>query len=247
MAIPTTREEFKTNCLRRLGFPVIEINVDEDQVNDRVDEALDYYYQFHNEGTYLDYYSHQVTGTDITNRYFTLNEDIIGVRRIIPVTDKNNVGGMFDIRYQMRLNDLYDFSSTQMTYYSTTMSHLAMINLIINGETPIRFNRHMDRLYVDMDWENDVTANDYIVMEAWRMTDPETYTDVYGDRMFQRYATALIKKQWGNNMKKYQGVQLIGGVEMNGQTIYDEAIAEITELEEQIRSIYELPPMMFVG
>jgi len=247
MAIPTTREEFKTNCLRRLGFPVIEINVDEDQVNDRVDEALDYYYQFHNEGTYLDYYSHQVTGTDITNRYFTLNEDIIGVRRIIPVTDKNNVGGMFDIRYQMRLNDLYDFSSTQMTYYSTTMSHLAMINQIINGETPIRFNRHMDRLYVDMDWENDVTANDYIVMEAWRMTDPETYTDVYGDRMFQRYATALIKKQWGNNMKKYQGVQLIGGVEMNGQTIYDEAIAEITELEEQIRSIYELPPMMFVG
>lgn len=247
MAKPTTREDFINYCLRKLGHPVIEINVDEDQVEDRIDEALDFYHQFHNEGTVLHWLSHQVDATDISNKYFTVDEDIIGVRRILPVTDKNNIGGMFDIRYQWRLNDMQNFSSLQLNYYDTTMKHMTLINQILVGEAPIRFNRHMDRVYVDMDWDKDVAVGDWIVMEAWLVVDPETYTDVYGDRMLQKYATALLKKQWGNNMKKYQGVQLIGGVEMNGQTIYEEADAEIKELEEEFRRVYELPVRFFVG
>ena len=247
MGKPTTREQFKDYCLRKLGFPVIEINVDEDQVEDRVDEALDFYYQFHNEGSHLTWLSHQIDATDMANKYLTVNEEIIGVRRILPITDKNNIGGMWDLRYQWRLNDLYNFSSVQLNYYTSTMQHLALINQILVGEAPIRFNRHMDRVYIDMDWENDVSIGEWIVMEAWMMVDPETYSDVYGDRMLGKYATALIKKQWGNNLKKYQGVQLIGGVDMNGQQIYDEAEAEIKELEEEMRRVYELPCRFFVG
>lgn len=248
MAIPTTREDFIKNCKRRLGWPVIEINVDEDQVSDRVDEALDYYHQFHNEGTYLEFFRHQVTANDITNQFFTVDENLVGIKRIIPITDKNQIGGMFDIRYQMRLNDFTHFgTSTVMSQYVETQKSLTLMNQVLNGETPIEFNRHMNRVYVFMDWENDVAANDYIVMEGWRALDPDTYTDVYSDRMLQKYATALIKRQWGNNMKKYQGVQLIGGVEMNGQTIYDEADAEVKELEIELRTMYEKPTMFFVG
>ena len=247
MAKPSTREQFKDNCLRRLGWPVIEINVDEDQVNDRIDEALDYYHQFHNEGTYLDYLPVQVSSGDIANTYISLNEDVIGVNRILPITDQNNIGGMFDVRYQMRLNDAFNLTSPSLSNYVSQRQKLELMDDILVGQTPIRFNRHMDRLYIDMDWDNDVSANDYIIVECWQVTDPETYTDVYSDRMLQKYCTALIKLQWGSNMKKYQGVQLIGGVEMNGQTIFDEAKDEITELEEQIRSQFELPTMFITG
>jgi hypothetical protein len=247
MAKPTTREEFKTYCLRKLGFPVIEINVDEDQVEDRVDEALEYWHKFHNEGTYLTYVSHQVTSNNVTDKYITLSDDLIGVKRILPITSAKLSSGMFDLRYQIRLNDLYNFSSAQATSYQITREHLQLLNMMFTGENPIRFNRHMDRLYIDMDWNTDIAVGEWIVIEGWSITDPETYTDVYGDSSLQNLATAMIKRQWGNNMKKYQGVQLIGGVEMNGQQIYEEATEEITNLKQEIRDQYELPPMFFIG
>ena len=249
MTKPTTRETFKTNCLRRLGFPVIEVNVDEDQVEDRVDEALDYYHQFHNEGTYQDYFYTLLDATDISNKYLSLDEDVIGVRRILPITGNSTGSGMFNLNYQIRLNDfqMRGGATSGVGGYVSLKQSIELMNQVFVGEAPIRFNRHMDRLFIDMDWDNDVSVGDYVLIDGFRITDPETYTDVYSDRMLQRYATALIKQQWGTNLKKYQGVQLIGGVEMNGQTIFDEAVQEIDKLEEQMRSIYELPAMFITG
>jgi hypothetical protein len=225
----------------------MDINIDEDQVEDRVDEALDYWHTFHNEGTYITYVTHQVTSNNVTNKYIDLDEDLIGVKRILPITSATQSGGMFDMRYQMRLNDLYNFSSVQATSYKITMDHLEMLNILFSGEAPIRFNRHMDRLYIDMDWQNDISVGEYIVIEGWAITNPETYTDVYSDRMLQELAAAMMKRQWGTNMKKFQGVQLIGGVEMNGQTIFEEAVEEIATIKQEIRDQYELPPMFFIG
>jgi len=155
---------------------------------------------------------------------------------------------MFDIRYQLRLNDLFDFSSTDILHYQMTMDNIDLLNSILVGETPIRFNQHQNRLYVEMDWANDVTADvDYLVIECYRKLDPTTYTDIYDDIYLKRYATALIKKQWGANLSKFKGVTMLGGVEMDGETIYSQAVEEQNTLEEEIQLAFELPINYMIG
>ena len=151
---------------------------------------------------------------------------------------------MFDIRYQLRLNDLYDFSSTSILHYQMTMQHLDFLSHILVGEKPLRFNQHQNRLYIDMDWSNDISAGEFLIIECYRKIDPTTYSDIFNDMHLKRYATALIKRQWGANLSKFNGVTMLGGVTMNGETIYSQAQEEIEKLEELI-SITNSPPMMF--
>lgn len=247
MAIPTSREQMKDWCLRRLGHPVIEINVDDDQVDDCVDEALQYFQQFHYDGVERWYLKHQVTAQNKIDKYIPITENIIGVTRIFPVGSTNASVNMFDLRYQLRLHELYDFTSTSYVNYALTMQHIRTLDMLFSGETPIRFNRHTDKLYIDWDWANDIEAGEWIIIEGFVVVDPEEYTDIYNDRMLKKLTTAYIKRQWGNNMKKFDKMQLPGGITMNGQQIYNEAIEEIDKLEDLIRNTYEEPPQFLIG
>jgi hypothetical protein len=247
MANPSSRQQLIDYCLRQLGHPVIEINLDDDQVEDRIDEALSFYREFHYDAVELVYLKHQVTQSDINNNYVSINDAVIGVTKVFPFSNRSTGINIFDIRYQILVNDLYSLMSTDLIYYSQVRQHLELINQLLVGQKPIRFNRHMNRLFIDMSWETDVAVNDFLIVECYRILDPDTYTDVYNDRILKKYATALMKKQWGTNLKKFSGVQLPGGVLLNGQIIYDEAITEIKEIEELVRNTYELPVDMFVG
>jgi len=245
MSVPASRENLKDWCLRQLGHPVIEINVDDDQVEDRIDEAFQYYRDFHHDGTERWYMSHQLTEADLTNKFLPIADNIIGVSRIFNLTNSATVN-MFDLRYQLRLHDLYNFTSTSIVSYALTMQHLRLLDIMFVGEAPIRFNRHTGKLYLDWDWHKAIVG-DWIVMEGFIILDPEIYTKVYNDRMLKKLATALIKRQWGNNMKKFGGMQLPGGIVMNGQQVFDEANLEVKEIEQQIRDEYEEPPIFLVG
>ena len=271
MAIPSTKATLKSYCLRALGHGVIDINVSDDQVDDRLDEALQYFAEYHYDGVERMLLKHQITSADITRGtsdasttatdvvdscvtatwtegkgYIPIPEAVLSIVKVFPFSD-TTTSNMFDLRYQLRLNDLYDFSSTSIMHYQMTLQHLDFLEHILVGEIPIRFSQHQQRLYLDMDWNNDVTADEYIVIECYRKLDPTTYTDVYNDMYLKRYATSLIKKQWGANLSKFGGVALLGGVTMNGETIYSQAIEEIIRLEEQIQLAFELPPMHMIG
>ena len=271
MAIPSTKATLKSYCLRALGHGVIDINVSDDQVDDRLDEALQYFAEYHYDGVERMLLKHQITSADITRGtsdasttatdvvdssvtatwtegkgYIPIPAAVLSVVQVFPFSD-TTTANMFDLRYQLRLNDLYDFSSTSIMHYEMTLQHLDFLEHVLVGEVPIRFNQHQQRLYLDMDWNNDVTADEYIVIECYRKLDPTTYTDVYNDMYLKRYATSLIKRQWGANLSKFGGVAMLGGVTMNGEQIYTQAIEEITRLEEQIQLAFELPPMHMIG
>jgi hypothetical protein len=246
MAIPSTRSEFKEYCLRTLGKPVLEINVDDDQAEDRIDQALKYYWDYHFDGAEKVYYRHQVTAQDKSNKYITLPENIIGAVNIFDIGDALNTNNMFNIRYQIALNDLYTLTSVSMVPYYMALQHIQFLEQILVGRQPIRYNRHTDKLYVDMDW-NKLEDNHYLIVEAYQVVDPDTYTDVWGDRWLAQYATALIKRQWGTNMKKFDGMTLPGGIKFNGQKIYDEADEEIKALEKEMISSYSLPVTDMIG
>ncbi len=268
----TTRETLKQYALRALGKPVIEINVEDDQVEDRIDEALQYFAQYHYDGTERMYLKYQVTADDITRarsdetlstvtdtadstvsavfkegkNYIPMPSNVMSVIKIFPFTDKAALN-LFDVRYQLRLNDLYDFSSTSIIHYDMTLRHLDLLDHILVGERPLRFNQHKNRLYIDMDWQHDVEAGDYIVIECYRKLDGSTFTDVFDDIFLKKYLIQLVKRQWGSNLIKFQGVAMLGGVQMNGEQIYTQALEEIQKLEEQIQLSYELPPNYMVG
>jgi len=246
MAVPSTRSEFKEYCLRTLGKPVLEINVDDDQAEDRIDQALKYYWDYHFDGAEKVYYKHQVTAQDKLNKYITLPENIIGAVNIFDIGDALNTNNMFNIRYQIALNDLYTLTSVSMVPYYMALQHIQMLEYLLVGKQPIRYNRHTDKLYVDMDW-NKLEDNHYLIVEAYQVVDPNTYTDVWGDRWLAQYATALIKRQWGTNMKKFEGMTLPGGIKFNGQKIYDEADEEIKALEKEMISSYSLPVTDMIG
>lgn len=247
MAVPSTRAEFKEYCLRELGKPVIEINVDDDQVEDRIDQALRYYWDYHFDGSEMTYYKHQVTQTDKDNKYITLPENIIGAVNIFSIGDPSiRADDIFNIRYQIALNDLYTLTSVSLVPYYMAMQHLATMTELLVGMQPIRYSRHKDRLYIDMDWTK-LNNGEYIVVQAYEVVDPTTYSDVWGDRWLFLYCTALIKKQWGNNLKKYTGMQLPGGVTFNGQQIYQEAVEEIKDLETEMVTNLSLPAMHMIG
>ncbi len=268
----TTRETLKQYCLRALGKPVIEINVEDDQVEDRIDEALQYFAQYHYDGVERMYLKYQVTADDVTRarsdetlstvtdsrdstvtaifkegkNYIPMPSNVMSVIQVFPFTDKAALN-LFDVRYQLRLNDLYDFSSTSIIHYDMTLRHLDLLDHILVGERPIRFNAHTNRLYVDMDWKNDVDAGDFMIIECYRKLDGSNFSDVFDDIFLKKYLIQLVKKQWGTNLSKFQGVAMLGGVQMNGEQIYTQAQEEINKLEEQIQLAYELPPHYMVG
>ena len=268
MATPSTRETLKQYCLRNLGKPVIDINVDDDQVEDRIDEALQYFAQYHVDGVERMYLKYLVTADDITrmttdasesvtensitttykraDNFLVVPSSVISVINVFPLSDRANLN-MFDVRYQLRLNDLYDFSSTSIVHYEMTMQHLDFLDHILVGEKPMRFNQLSNRLYLDMDWSNDITAGEYLIFEVYRKVDPDTYTDLYDDIYLKRYTTALIKRQWGQNLSKFSGTAMLGGVTLNGPELFSSAIDEQQKLEEEIRLNYEEPPHMQQG
>jgi hypothetical protein len=247
MSNPSSREQLKDWCLRQLGFPVLEINVDDEQVEDAIDLAFQYFRDFHVDGVERWYFKHQITDEDIANRFITVPDNIIGITRVFPFGSTNATVNMFDLRYQLRLHELYDFTSTSYVNYALTQQHIRTLDLLFSGETPIRFNRHTNKLFIDWDWQTKVDTNEFIVVEGFIIIDPDAYTKVYNDRMLKKLATAYIKKQWGNNMKKFQGMQLPGGITMNGQQIYNEAVQEIQDLEQLIRATHEGPPQFILG
>lgn len=247
MALPTSRQEFKDYCLRRLGHPVIDINVDDEQVEDRIDDALSYYKDYHYDGTEKIYLQYQMTSTDIANKYVTLPESVVGVTSVFDIGNSISSSNLFDIRYQIHMNDLFDFSSATMAPYVMAMQHIASLQEYFVGKKPIRYNRHMDKLYIDLDWSSDVQANKYIIIDGYRIVDPDTYTDVWADMFLLKYATAMIKQQWGTNLKKFEGMQLPGGVQFNGQKIWEEATLEIREIEERMIVNNSLPVFDMIG
>lgn len=246
MASPTTRSEFKEYCLRKLGKPVIEINVDDDQVEDRIDEALKYYWDYHFDGTERIYYKHQITANNVVDKYITLPENIIGAVRIFNIGDPMVSNNLFDIRYQIALNDLYTLTSVSMIPYYMMFQHIQLMEQLLVGQQPIRYNRHTDKLYIDMDWEK-VNVGNFLIVEAYEILDPNTYTDAWSDRWLSRYATALIKKQWGSNLTKFSGLQLPGGVQFNGDKIYNDAVNEIEAMEKDMSTSYSLPAFDMIG
>ena len=270
MAIPTSKSTFASYCKRALGFGVIDINVSDDQVDDRIDEALQYFSQYHYDGVEKMYLKHKITQDTIdrcrTNattsatdkvdssvtasfeegkNFIPIPDSVLSVVQIFPFSNAQT-NSMFDIRYQLRLNDLYDFSSTSIIHYEMTMKQLDLLEHILVGEVPIRFNQHQNRLYLDMDWE-EMTPDEFIIIECYRKVDPSTYTDIFDDMYLKRYATALIKRQWGANLSKFNGVATLGGVTMNGEQIYSQAIEEIQRLEEQIQLSFETPIDYMIG
>lgn len=244
---PASREELKAYCKRQLGEPVIEINVAPEQEEDVLEYSLQYFQQFHFDSVELLYLKHQVTANNISEQYIELSDAIIGVEKVLPFTSRTRGIDLFDIRYQIFLNDIYSLQSTDIIYYTQVMTQLQLINDLLVGQKPVRFNRHQNRLHIDMDWEVDVAVGEFLIIQCYRILDPNTYTDVYNDYFLKRFMTANLKKVWGNNLKKFEGVQMPGGVTLNGQRIYDEAIEEIKELEQEVQSTYMLPVDFFVG
>ena len=317
MAKPTTRTEFKDYCLRRLGFPVIQINVDDDQVEDRIDEALQFWNDYHYDGTEKMFMKHRITQADIDRGWIYCPDAVIFVTGVFPFDDSNSSINMFDLRYQLRLHDLYDFTSVSYVSYEITMQHIRTLNLLFSGTPQFRFNRHQNRLHLDVDWARDFKVGQYVIVDCYRRLQPETITlsgtveanttsntligtgtvfdqeilekdfinidntskqvlkiisptevlldsphssnssgititksgnsDVWNDRFLKKYSTALIKRQWGENLKKFGGIQMPGGVTLNGKEIYDEAIEEIKDLEEVLISTNVLPGDMMMG
>lgn len=247
MSIPTTRDQFKDWCLRQLGHPVLEINVDDDQVDDCVDMAFQYFQDFHFDAVERTYLKQQITQEILDQKFVSIPDSIIGVTRIFPVSSSNASVNMFDLRYQLRLHELYDFTSTSYVNYAMTMQHIRTLDLLFSGEQPIRFNRHANKLYIDWNWLSAAGVGEWVIIEGYVILNPDEYSDVYNDRLLKKLATSYIKRQWGTNMKKFQNMQLPGGIAMNGQQIYNEAVQEIAELEQLIRNTHEKPPEFLLG
>ena len=320
MAKPNSKDTFKDYCLRQLGAPVIEINVDDDQLDDRVDEALQYYQEYHTDGTERFFLKHKLTGSKINfsglSGTFQLNEEVTGntsgakmiidsivgsslvykvlddvnvpfeanetitggssgataqissitigdfengfipindlitqVIQVLPIRDSVSSNDMFDVRYQIHLHDIYNMGFMgSLAEYVMSMQYLDMLDTVIDSdEKQIGFERHKNQLKIFMDWGNEMAIDDFLVVECYRIIDPDTFTDVYNDYYLKKYATALIKKQWGSNLLKFEGMQMPGGVTFNGRQIYDDAIADIEKLEEEMRLNWENPVDFYTG
>ena len=233
----TTRQGLIDYCLRELGEPVVEINVDDQQVEDRVDEAIEFFRQYHYDGVEKMYLKTIITQEDIDRKYIEVSDLVYGITRVFPVASGTSTSkSIFDLQYQLRLNDLYDLTSTSVVYYTQVMSHLALLDQTLNGHPIYRFNRLNNRLYIDTIWQEKMEVGNYILVECYRALDPATAPRMYGDSWLKHYTTALIKKQWGTNLKKFSGMSLPGGVTIDGDKLYQEAKDEIKELEEDLRN-----------
>ena len=281
MAQPSTRQELIDFCKRRLGAPVLEINVDDDQLDDLVDDALQYFQERHYDGVERMYLKYEVTqedidrgsasgtsgvgivtttatstsisgyGTTTTNWYETSNflqvpDSVIGIEKVFKFDSSTISTGMFSIKYQLFLNDLYQFNSLDLLQYAMTKTYLEDIDRLLTTDKQIRFNQRQDRLYLDIDWDSEEKDN-WLVIDCFRILDPNTYTGVYNDSFLKRYLTALIKRQWGQNLMKFVGVKLPGGIELNGRQMYDDAVVELDKIQEIMSNTYEVPPLDMIG
>ena len=280
MAKPASRQELIDYCLRRLGAPVLEINVDDDQIDDLVDDALQYFQERHFDGVERMYLKYKITQADLdrgrcrntngvgvttttatsnvagigtvtynfyeTSNYIQVPDSVIGIEKIFKFDTSSISGGMFSIKYQLFLNDLYYFNSVELLKYAMVKSYLEDIDFLLTTDKQIRFNKRQNRLYLDLDWASQ-TAEQYIVIDCYRILDPNTFTNVYNDSFIKKYLTALIKKQWGQNLIKFRGVKLPGGVELNGRELYEDAERELEDIKQRMTMEYELPPYDFIG
>ncbi len=271
MAQPSSRAELKEYCLKRLGKPVLEINVDDDQIDDLIDDALQYFHERHFDGIERVYLKHQLNQSEkeiIRNNkeYTTANssvgistvvfeeatnfiqlpDTIIGLNNVFKVDSSTISSGLFNIKYQIFLNDLYYYGALDLLNYAMVKTHLEDISRILTPDVQLRFNKKQHRLYLDIDWTQ-VDANTYIVLDCYRIVNPNDFPKIYNDYWLKRYLTALIKKQWGQNMIKFNGVQLPGGITLNGRQMYDDAAKELEEIENKLKTEYELPPMDMIG
>ena len=282
MAQPSTRSELITYAKRQLGAPVLEINVADEQVEDILDDAIQYFQERHFDGVYPTFLKYKITEDDIkrgrsrdgntdnvgittqtatstidgqsvsfsfneTSNYLQVPPDILGITKVFHFDGSNRMSsGMFSLKYQLFLNDIYYYGSTELLSYAMTKTYLEDINFLLTTQKQIRFNKRQDRLYLDIDWSS-ITDGEFLVIDCYRTLDPNDYARVFNDSFLKRYFTALLKKQWGQNLIKFQGVKLPGGVELNGRQIYDDAINDITLIREQMSNTYELPPLDFIG
>jgi hypothetical protein len=281
MAKPSTRQGLIDYCLRRLGAPVLEINVDDDQIDDLVDDAIQYFQERHFDGVERMYLKYKITeedinrgkgkdtngvgvvttsatstnisgyGTTTSNFYEASNfiqvpDSVIGIEKIFKFDTSSISGGMFSIKYQLFLNDLYYFNSVELLQYAMVKSYLEDIDFLLTTDKQVRFNKRQNRLYLDIDWGAQ-TKDNFIVIDCYRILDPNDFTKVYNDSFLKRYLTALIKRQWGQNLIKFRGVKLPGGIELNGRELYEDAEREIDEIMKRMSMDYELPPYDFIG
>ena len=283
MASPSNRTEFVNYCKRQLGAPVLEINIADEQVEDVIDDAVQYFQERHFDGVAQAYLKYKITqddidrgrasmesnkkqtgittttatadiaGTDTTFSYYEnsnflqIPPAVIGVTKIYHFDGTNTMtNNMFSVKYQMFLNDIYYWGATELLTYAMTKTYLEDINFLLTTEKQIRFNKRMDRLYLDIDWGS-VSKDDYLVIDCFRQLDPNDYGRVWNDSFLKKYATALMKRQWGQNLLKFQGVKLPGGVELNGRQIYDDAEKDLEIIREQMSNTYELPPLDMIG
>ena len=279
MAKPSTRQGLIDYCLRQLGAPVLEINVDDDQIDDLVDDAIQYFNERHFDGVEKMYLKYKITqddvdrgtakgttGTGIVNttatdtsvspnrtfnfyetaNYIQVPDSVIGIEKIFKFDTSSISGGMFSIKYQLFLNDLYYFNSVELLQYAMTKSYLEDIDFLLTTDKQIRFNKRQDRLYLDIDWGSQ-PAGEFIIIECYRALDPASFTQIYNDSWMKMYLTALIKRQWGRNLSKFRGVKLPGGIELNGGEILQQAESEIADIKARMLSEYELPPLDFIG
>lgn len=242
-----TRSEFTEYCLRRLGKPMLKINVTPEQIEDRIDDAIQVWQEFHMDGYLETYVAHQLTQTDIDNKYVTIADDVMYITGMLPIHDKNSSISMFDIRYQLHLHDIFDLNfAGSLSNYVQTQQYIGLLDQILNGTEGIRYSRRGKRVYVDMDWEK-IDVGEYIVFKAFLKVDPESSADAWNDKWLKAYSTALIKRQWGENLSKFDGVLMLGGVTMNGQQIFDAAMADIDTLEEELKTVYAEPVDFMIG
>jgi len=280
MAKPTSRQQLIDYCLRRLGAPVLEINVDDDQIDDLVDDALQYFQERHFDGVERMYLKYKFTQQDIdrgrgkgttgvgivtttgtsnisgigttsfnfyeSSNFIQIPDSVIGIEKVFKFDTSSISGGMFSIKYQLFLNDLYYFNSVELLQYAMVKSYLEDIDFLLTTDKQIRFNKRQNRMYLDIDW-NAQSKDTYIVIDCYRILDPNDFTKVYNDSFLKRYLTALIKRQWGQNLIKFRGVKLPGGIELNGREIYEDAEKEISDIMQRMPMDYELPPYDFIG
>jgi hypothetical protein len=281
MAQPSTRQELIDYCLRKLGAPVLEINVAQEQIEDLVDDAMQLFQERHFDGVYQTYLKYQITQEDIdrgrakglsgvgvttttvnttinnnqiqfdyyeNSNYLQIPNHVIGVNRIFHIDGFNSISGtgMFSFKYQFFLNDMYNWGSFEILSYAMVKTYLEDIDFILNTQKQIRYNKRQDRLYLDLNWSN-LSAGQFFVIDCWRMLDPNDYSKVWNDSFIKPYLTALIKKQWGQNLIKFNGVKLPGGVELNGRQMYDDGQREIDEIINKMSNTYEIPPLDLIG
>jgi len=276
MAQPSSRAELKDYCLKQLGKPVLEINVDDDQIDNLIDDAIQYYHERHFDGIDRVFLKHKLTpatkttlsqpgpvgsattsptvvGAGLTSltyvegvNYLPLPDSIIGVNNILKINSSTISDGLFNIKYQIFLNDVYYYGALDLLNYAMVKRYLEDLDFLLNPHAQIRFNKKNHKLYLDIDWSQ-VGENEYVIIDCYRIVDPSDAPKLYNDWWLKKYLTALIKKQWGQNMIKFNGVLLPGGVQLNGRQIYDDGVAEVEKLEQQLKDEYELPPLDLIG